>query len=522
MKKRFNVTGVCSPNSHYMMDDTRRFNAIFQMVEMGEYFTINRPRQYGKTTMLFALAHHLQKTPDYLPIRLNFEAADVEHLTSAVGFAQMFLWHVHNDLQKRNPDLAHLAENVSLVKNEDLSTWISYFVKSVGKKVVLLIDEVDKSSNYRPFLEFLATLRNKYQERTDGEITFHSVVLAGVHDIKSLKFKLRNPDEAQSNSPWNIAADFKVAMEFVPAEIVYMLRQYSEAENVQMDFEAISERLYYYTSGYPFLISKLCKIIAEDLLPQKSDQSCWTLDDVEESVQLLLKEEQNTNFDSLIKNLENNEDLYQLVFATLVDGAFIPFNPDEPMIRLGRMYGIFKAGNPLQIHNRIYEQRIYNFMVAIRLRQMLSQQEYKSLGANYTLPDGSLDFGLVLRKFQSFMKEQYSKRDNPMKEREWRLIFLSFLKPIINGHGYAFKEVETSEEKRLDIVVTYLQWRYIIELKRWSGEKSHERGLNQLADYLDIHGVSEGWLLIFDTRETPTWEEQVIQHKDKQILAVWA
>jgi hypothetical protein len=218
--------------------------------------------------------------------------------------------------------------------------------------------------------------------------------------------------------------------------------------------------------------------------------------------------------------LENNEELYQLVSAVLIDGAFIPYNPDEPVIRLGRMYGIFKGNGRLQIHNRIYEQRIYNYMAAVRLRQMLQQQEYR-LGDQFTKDDGGLDLARVLRRFQAFMKEQYSKRDESFKEREWRLIFLSFLKPILNGRGYDFKEVETSEEQRLDIVVTYMQWRYIIELKRWSGEKAHERGLDQLANYLEIHGVNEGWLLIFDDRKNPTWKEEYIHHKGKEIFAVW-
>jgi hypothetical protein len=119
------------------------------------------------------------------------------------------------------------------------------------------------------------------------------------------------------------------------------------------------------------------------------------------------------------------------------------------------------------------------------------------------------------------MKEQYSKRNRDLIEREWRLIFLAFLKPILNGQGHDFKEVETSEEKRLDIVVTYLQWKYIIELKLWRGEKSHERGLNQLVNYLNIHGVSQGWLLIFDDREKPTWREELIQRDGKEIFAVW-
>jgi hypothetical protein len=522
MKKRFNITGTCRPAEHYMMDDTRRFNAIMDLVEQGEYFVINRPRQYGKTTMLAALRKELRQREDYLPIFMNFQGLDSSVYVSDIAFGQFFYKQLISALQ-RSPEFENkqvLAELPLPEHITDLSERITDIVHLTPKKLVLLIDEVDASSNYEPFLVLLGMLRTKFLNRDQPEhATFHSVVLAGVHDIKSLKFKLRKPEEAQYNSPWNIATDFKVVMEFYPNEIAHMLKEYSQAEGVQMDFEAISERLYYYTSGYPFLVSKLCKIIAEEILPQKEDKSRWTLEDLEAAVQILLKEENNTNFDSLIKNLENNEELYQLVFAILIEGAFIPFNPDEPVTRLGRMYGIFKGNGHVQIHNRIYEQRIYNFMTAVRLRRML-QQEYK-LNDRFVKDDGSLDMPHVLRKFQSFMKEQYSKRDKDFKEREWRLIFLAYLKPIINGRGYDFKEVETSEEKRLDIVVTYLQWRYIIELKRWCGEKSHERGLNQLANYLDIHGVNEGWLLIFDDRQNPTWKEETIHHKGKEIFAVW-
>jgi hypothetical protein len=59
MKKRFNVTGVCFPEQHYMADTSAKFARILDMVEEGLYFTINRPRQYGKTTMLFRLTDAL-------------------------------------------------------------------------------------------------------------------------------------------------------------------------------------------------------------------------------------------------------------------------------------------------------------------------------------------------------------------------------------------------------------------------------------------------------------------------------
>ncbi|HLP45286.1 MAG TPA: GxxExxY protein, partial [Candidatus Kapabacteria bacterium] len=68
---------------------------------------------------------------------------------------------------------------------------------------------------------------------------------------------------------------------------------------------------------------------------------------------------------------------------------------------------------------------------------------------------------------------------------------------IINGKGFDFKEVEISEEKRLDIVVTYGSQKYIIELKKWYGEEAHRKGLKQLTDYLDRQEQNIGFLIIY-------------------------
>ncbi|MCD8023080.1 MAG: 9-O-acetyl-N-acetylneuraminate esterase, partial [Lachnospiraceae bacterium] len=63
MAKIFNVTGTCMPDRHYMVDLTSRLEAIRKMVDAGDYFMINRGRQYGKTTTLAALATYLK--PEY-------------------------------------------------------------------------------------------------------------------------------------------------------------------------------------------------------------------------------------------------------------------------------------------------------------------------------------------------------------------------------------------------------------------------------------------------------------------------
>lgn len=518
MKKKFNTTGTCFPKLHYMMNNTNKFVEVMELIELGEYFSMHHPRQFGKTTMIETLVNALQKREEYLPIRLNFQGIDSKWHESDEAFGQMFIKELIRYFKiTRSPLATFLKENPAPNDLNDVSDLISDLVIEAQSKVVVLIDEVDASSNYAAFVNFLTMLRNKYLIRGNAP-TFYSVVLVGVHDIKNLKFKLRNPEEAQYNSPWNIAVDFKVDLSFNPKEIAPMLEQYTEAEGVQMDIPAIAERLHYHTSGYPFLISKICKDLVEDILPYKKDKTTWTLDDVEASVRLLLKQN-NTNFDSLFGNLENHKDLYDLTARIILDGAEIGFNQYNPTIYKGILYGIFKRNGKIRIHNRIYEQLIYSYLSS-KVETATNADGY-NVSTQFLLEDGSLDFKLVLLRFQQFLKEEYSDRDQKFLERQWRLLFLAFIRPIVNGEGYTFKEVQVSQERRLDVVVTYLQYRYIVELKRWYGGQYHDKGLDQLHDYLELHGLDSGYLLIFDERKQQTWSSKMIIHKGKSIFTVW-
>ena len=145
----------------------------------------------------------------------------------------------------------------------------------------------------------------------------------------------------------------------------------------------------------------------------------------------------------------------------------------------------------------------------------------KSHNHQFLLPNNELNIEKLLLKFQQFIKEQYSNRDRKFLEREWRLLFLAFIQPVLNGEGYAFKEPQFEQEKQLDIVITYYQHRYIIELKKWYGQVYHTTGINQLVNYLDIHGLSKGYLVIFDDRKKKDYTDKWIKKEGKEIFAIW-
>jgi len=524
MRKKFNDVGLCIPEKHYMADTSEKIQAILRMVEEGSYFVINRPRQYGKTTTLYLLERELQRRPDYLPIFISFEGLGSESYASEQCFISAFLDELQGVFTyfEQEKLLQILDKGRSNTTLHQLSGWVTELVKSSQKTLVLMIDEVDKSSNNQLFLDFLAVLRTKYLAAARGrDATFHSVILTGVHDIKSLKLKIRPEDERKYNSPWNIAVDFTVDMSLHPHEIRSMLVDYVESTGVAMDTDAIAEQLYNYTSGYPFLVSKLCKLIDEDILHQPR----WLAGDVEQAVNRILQL-QNTNFDSLIKNLENNPELYALVEKLVLLGEQINYTQDSHLLHLGFMYGILaRQGNVVKIHNRIYQERIYNYMATnLHIKSLLDSglSNYTFQDA-YVLPDGSLDMERVVSKFQEFMKQEYSRRDITFIERNGRLIFLAFLRPILNGRGYEFKEPQISEEKRLDIAVTYGSSKYVIELKIWRGNTAHQKGLRQLYDYLDRIGLDDGYLVVFDFTQQgqKEWKQEHFQVEEKDIFAVW-
>ena len=101
------------------------------------------------------------------------------------------------------------------------------------------------------------------------------------------------------------------------------------------------------------------------------------------------------------------------------------------------------------------------------------------------------------------------------------MVFLAFMKPILNGYGYDFKEVQISEERRLDVTITFYQHKYVAELKIWRGPAAHKEGLDQLSYYLDRLHLTEGYLVIFDHSAVKTWHSEWITYKDKKIFIVW-
>lgn len=506
MSRIFNVSADCKPNLHYMVNLEDRLIQIKEMVDRGEYFTVNRARQYGKTTLLRALGQYLAQY--YVVISLDFQMMSYADFVNEKSFAEAFA----RELVKKANRNSDIPEDVitglrevadGSHKDARLADLFGCFINLCGqseKPVVLIIDEVDSATNNQVFMDFLAQLRGYYIDR-DETATFRSVILAGVYDVKNIGHKIGRADEHKNNSPWNIAADFHVDLSFTADEIAGMLRQYEEDHRTGMDVGNMAYLIYSYTSGYPFLVSRLCKIMDEQLAgsvayPDKT--GAWTKAGFLDAVKILLSEK-NTLFESLVNKLDDYPQLRKMLYSLLFYGQTIVYNPDDEAISTAVMFGFIKNinGNAV-VANRIFETRLYNLFLTAG--EMQDSDMYKAAfqDKNQFIQNGYLNMELVLERFIIHFNDLYGDQPEAFREEDGRRYFLLYLRPVINGTGNYYIESQTRNMERTDIIVDYHGEQFVIEMKIWRGNAYHTRGEKQLLDYLEHYHLDKGYILSFN------------------------
>ena len=515
MAKEFNTSVTCDPQRHYMVDTTEKMKVFEGLIDKKKYFTISRARQFGKSTSLNWILWNMSDR--YLVIPASFETYSAKDWVDDKSFCKYFCTKVIDACVKYgDQDVIAFWQKVKRTPKLDfdvLSRKITDFCKTCGNKVVLTIDEVDKASNNDVFVRFLGMLRNMYLVREkygDNSYTFWSVILAGVYDVKNLKLKIRPESEHQLNSPWNVAAKYTLDMSFSPDEIGGMLAEYEKDYHIGFDIKEMSEEIFKYTSGYPVLVSSICKEIDENL------DKDWSKDGVMKASKRIVADHDFTLTDDLTKNIELFPELKRLLRAVLLENFIIDYDANNLPLSLGRQFSYLKKDDcsHAQIHNLIFQQVLYNYFIAENKLATLTP------GVGFKIfidKNGDLNMPLIINRFKDLVSQKQKKEE--FLEREGRFMFVCFLKPIINGTGFYYSEPENDDESRMDLVITYNRKEYVIELKIWHGTEYELSGRDQLSEYLDKRGLDSGYLVTFSflknkvVQEKPEW----IEHNGKRI-----
>lgn len=509
MKKYFNTTGPCQPNKHYMLPAQERCRGLLNLIEREQYFVIHAARQSGKTTLLLDLVQQLNRSKDYYALYCSLESAygilEAEKGIPAVVRSLREQIYFHQELNQYP-----FAQNINYDDfNIILRISLSHFCKSLDKPLVILFDEVDCLTG-ATLISFLRQLREGYVNRSTIPFV-HSAALVGMRNIRDYKARVRDDrDTLGSSSPFNIASDVFTLRNFNQEEVIRLYNQQTEQTGQQFPPDVL-ESVYYYTNGQPWLVNAIARQIVEKILDSDYSRTVTT-GHVEQAAEMLIKR-RDTHIDSLMERLKEKR-IQQFVEPVITGETSIHESLDDDyryVLDLGLLRedeGCLVPANP------IYGEVILRVLSYQAQRNMI-QRRYPPLAPDY-LVEGKLDMKRLLSDFQQFWRENSEiwKARYQYKEAAPHLVMQAFLQRVINAGGRISRELAEGTG-RLDLCIHYDGFSYPIELKLRYNDKTYDEGRKQLARYMDKMGCAEGWLVVFDRRKKPSWDDRIFWQTDK-------
>ena len=505
--RRFWTQGPVNAQEHYVVSRSDEIADFIKRVDEGRYIVLFAPRQTGKTTFFQdALAAIItdsitEPAADYFPIQLNF---DVYKNTSIADFYGN-LYHdiceeIENLFQRRGvtpPEtLIQFLEDTTLTDHHAMRRFFRHLDRLLTpQKFVLIIDEFDGIPQ-AALSDFLHTLRHIYiagKPRCP-----HSIGIIGVKSIAQLNYD-------RSISPFNIQDEFHLPS-FTLEQVQELLGQYTD-EVGQVFVPEVIASIHKQTAGQPVLVNRFAQILTEELDIPKSEP-ITTAHFSKAHAQLL--HERNTNIEHLTTNIRRNPRFESVLMRIMARDEGVDFNMDDDIISELAMYGVIKKASDgmCEILNPIY---LYRIMRTFKPTVNGLEEQYLPKGPNanflnYITPAGQIDMGLLLDNFRDFVARAGFKilqvPDTP-QESVGRHLLLAYLDQFVKDiGGFMHIEVQTGRG-RMDIIVTHNQQKYIIETKIWRGESRYQAGKKQLAAYLRVEGVTEGYYVVFDHRGDP-------------------
>ncbi len=514
MKKYFNTAGPCYQDKHYMISVLERSQDILSLMEYEQYFVIRAAGQTGKTTIIQHLTDYLNKAGNRYALYCLLESASI-YSEAKEGIPEIFNIIKYSIEYSKLPNKDIFAHDIdknnisNLIKNS-----LRDYCASLDKPLVIFFDEIDSLKD-NTLLSFLRQLRDGYINRNSVPFP-SSIVLTGMRNIRDYKNKIRDENQTLgSASPFNIIAKSLTVSNFSSEEVEQLLNQHTEITG-QVFPKNVAQEIFRQTSGQPWLVNAIAKEIVHDILNNDYSKKITT-ELVDEAVKNIIIR-RDTHIDSLLFRLK--EDRVRKVIEPMILGN-LNYNLLSEDIQFCIDLGLIKdSGSSLVASNLIYKEIIIRYLSADSQHKVAN-----FITGSWINKDNQLQMDGLLKNFQQFWRENSDIwiEKYEYKEAAPHLILQAFLQRIINGGGKIIREYATGRQ-RMDICIIYKNKKYPIEIKIKYSQSVKDKGIKQLADYMDKMGVSEGWLIIFDRNPNKNWDEKILwettKHQNKTINIV--
>ena len=509
--RSFGTEGRVRPEHHYIVPRTEEITDFISRVKNGKYIVLFAPRQTGKTTFFrLALEALVAEDPTYFPIQLDFQT--MRNAAPATFYDRLYYqinMQIESVLQKRgevpSKTLTDFLENTQLTDDFSMMVFFRRLVGMLNRdfqnqefaatKIVLLIDEFDGIPQ-TVVSDFLYSLRQIYL--SDVMHCPHSVGIVGVKSIAQL-------DYDRAVSPFNIQDEFRLP-NFTPEQVQELLSQYTDEVGQAFAPEVI-ESIHKETAGQPVLVNRLAQILTAEFDIPKTEPIMMS-HFLNAHIQLVRG--RNINIQHLTTNIRKDRRFERLLMNIMANEEGLDFNLRDPHIDELATYGVITedVDGMCQIANPIY---LYCIMQAFKPTMNGLEQEYFHEDnidgfRGYLTATGQIDMERLLDNFRDFIARAGFKilqvPDTP-QESVGRHLLLTYLDLFARSVGGTLSFETETGRGRMDLLITHKGRKYIVETKIWRGNSRYQAGKRQLAAYLKLEGIGQGYYVVFDHRRNP-------------------
>jgi hypothetical protein len=456
----------------------------------GHYITVWAPRQTGKSWLMGQILNLLQENNHFDAIKINLE--HLKDQTSIPKIIEAISEEIGEELNKNFKNIDTLTKFQKIFKQGVLE-----------RPLILILDEFDALPQ-EGISELVSVFRNIYIKRMDetsksaGEKTYllHSVALIGVRSVLGIG--------NIKGSPFNVQRSLHIP-NLTHEEVKEMFKWFQKESGQEMMPEVI-DKLYNETKGQPGLACWLGELLTETY-NEKSDQPI-TLDNLERTMEAAVNLLPNSNILNII-NKANQDPHKTLVLEMFRTDELFHFKFDDKSTNFLYMNGVIEPveigkKNFIKFSNPFIQKRLFNYFSNELFHDMGRLKEPLD-----TLEDSITEHNLNIRNIISLYQSHLDKnkywlfKDVP-RRRDLRIfeavfhfnIYMFLFKLLESRGGSVYPEFPTGNGQ-IDIVISYHQQLYGIELKTFSDVNQHKKALTRAAQYGSQLHLKEIFLVFF-------------------------
>jgi hypothetical protein len=488
-----------------------------RLIEDHKYFTLHAGRQTGKTTSLIWLEKHLVASGRWRAVWVDLETA--RELPEPAAAMPIILESIDRALDRKHGELARpeAAEIEAALRQPAtaLSRYLGRLAALDERPLVMLFDEVDGLVG-PAMISFLTQLRAGYIARSESPFPA-SVALVGQRQVRDF---VLDADQRRAlawlgtTSPFNVTAEALTLSSFGEVEVAELLGQHTADTGQRFEPGAV-RRVWELAQGHPWLTCALAgQIVGWDVEDRAVAVTAAHVEAAKETIIL----ERRSHIDSLIARL--GEPRVRRILEPMLAGAGLPANPLDDDVSYVQGLGLVRVERgELQIANPIYREVIPRALTWTKQISIHQPTEW------YVRPDGALDLPKLMTAWQAFWRKDGHLAAEGFAYREAgpHLMLMAFLQRVVNGGGKIEREYGLGRGA-LDLMIFWREARHAIEVKLRRDTETEGEALEQIARYLDRAGLGEGWLVLFDLRQAPSWADKLfiqdVTHEGKTIHVV--